>query len=266
MRYMLKGLRSNSWTTYTGVAHLALFVLFAGLSLADSRTVDGVDNWFKPMKFALSIGVFALTLSLLTPILLEWAREDKRRLRRVRLSSAVISLMLWGEILFIGGQAARGVASHFNIYTALDGAIYSAMGLMILTSTVMTGLFAAPFFLESPDSLRLKPLLLSGIRWGFVLFFLGSIAGGVMSSMLTHSVGDAGLARIPFLGWSLTAGDIRLVHLAGLHGIQVLPVLALLLSTRVALGRLLMAAYIGLFIGTVAITTVGISIARLISV
>ncbi|HBS05555.1 MAG TPA: hypothetical protein DEA96_11350 [Leptospiraceae bacterium] len=222
-------LRSNSWAIWTGILHAVLFVSLLVLSLIDHRTVDGVDNWYKPMKFALSISIFAFTLPFLTRPLM--SLKGVPGWRSPLVLSRIICLMLWGEMILITFQAARGVRSHFNIESALGGAIYSAMGLMILISTIATALLVLPYFRRAAE-LDPGPSIIQGIRFGSALFLMGSLAGGIMSSMLTHSVGDPGMHRIPFLGWSTTAGDIRAVHFFGLHAIQILPLIGWLGQDR----------------------------------
>ncbi|MCB1169058.1 MAG: hypothetical protein KDK25_01930 [Leptospiraceae bacterium] len=281
-RNVLENLRANSWTTFTGWAHLLLFLIFAVAASLDGRTVDGLNAWFKPMKFAISISIFAFTLSFLTVPLRrlsgmaakglspggpeisnsDGASETKGIAGRL-LYSKIISLMLWGEILLIAFQAARGERSHFNVDSALGGIIYSVMGAMILTSTIATIAFLLPYFRRSSQELGLASSTLSGIRMGTVLFILGSVAGGVMSSLLTHSVGDPGLNRIPFLGWSVTAGDIRAVHFLGLHGIQILP-LAGWLAHRLAWPSIyfkcILFGFSGLFFVATILTAMGLSL------
>lgn len=254
-------LKSNGWATWTGIFHAVLFLVFLILANIDHRTVDGLDNWFKPMKFALSISIFALTLPFLTNPLQKlnyipgW--------RSPVLLSRIVCLMLWGEIILISFQAARGERSHFNIESPLGGAIYGLMGLMILTSSIATLLLILPYFTRKQQELNLSRNVIQGIRFGSVLFMLGSVAGGLMSSILSHSVGQPGANQIPFLGWSTTAGDIRAVHFLGLHAIQILPLIGWLGESNNWSRSLISATnwlYTTIFGMTTGLTALGLSV------
>ena len=50
-----------------------------------------------------------------------------------------------------------------------------------------------------------------------------------MSSQLGHAVGvPEGSAGLPVVNWSTEGGDLRVAHFLGLHGLQAIPLFALL--------------------------------------
>jgi hypothetical protein len=199
---------------YSSFFFLALFMIFAGVSLFDTRTVLGIDPWIKPMKFAISIAIYLFTIA--------WLMRDIRpapRTRRV-LEFTILATMIV-EIVLIASQSYRGIPSHFNRTTPLNAAIFITMGVAISINTVAA---AVLFFLSLRSRPDLTPSYLWGIRFGLLIFILASIEGGFMAGRLAHSVGapDGG-PGLPFVNWSTEAGDLRIAHFLGLHALQVLP-------------------------------------------
>lgn len=204
--------------------HVALFVVFvAGIAL-DPRTVGAEPVWLKPAKFAGSLALFAATLGWLTAHL----PLADRTLKRVSYGIAAGAVV---EIALVGGQAARGVESHFNDATALDAAVYDAMGAVILgTMLLVTVLAGAAWSRE----LEVEPAFAWGIRLGLGVFLLGSLEGAAMVAAGASAVGSG--PTLPVAGWA-AGGDFRVAHFVGLHGLQVLPLAGHLAARRRAAPR-----------------------------
>jgi len=200
-----------------GVVCVVCFAILAVVSTFDATEVLGINRWIKPMKFFVSIAIFSWTTAVYMDFL-----EDRQKATRF-VSWAMIAIFLL-EMVIITGQAARGTTSHFNIKTALDGALFSIMGLAIVGNTFLA---AYLLYLYFKADIKLPKSIVWGMRLGLVLFLASSLEGGYMSAQLGHTVGAAdGGAGLPLVNWSTRNGDLRVAHFFGMHAYQAVPLLA----------------------------------------
>ncbi len=215
--------------------------------LVDDRVLLGAPIWLKPLKFSVSLAVYGATWAWL----LSLHPRPPRLLTRVATGIVVLALV---EMVLITGQVVRGVASHFNATTRFDGVVFNVMGFAIVAIWVGTLLLTIKLAAQA----LAPPAELTAIRWGMVLSLIGMLLAvlmverptGITGVVGAHSVGvpDGG-PGMPVTGWSSTGGDLRVPHFIGMHALQVLPLLALLVRRSPAATRLVRvfgAAYAGL--------------------
>jgi hypothetical protein len=210
--------RRNTLLAIAGWVHIGLLVLFLICMPFDNRLITGINPWIKPAKFAVSIAIFFWTMGWIMYYL-------QQTLRKVKIYSWIFAVALSVEMLIIGFQAARGTTSHFNVFSsAFDGALFSLMGIFITINLVITLLVLFDFFLQKTD---LPHHMLWAIRLGLFSLILASLEGFVMVGMLSHTVGaQDGGPGLPGLNWSTVAGDLRVAHFLGMHGLQLFPMFA----------------------------------------
>ena len=124
-------------------------------------------------------------------------------------------------------QAARGVALFYNTKTLFDAGLFGLTSLMLVINSFVVVLTFLLFF---ADYAPLPPAYLWGIRFGLLLFILSGWVGMFMLLNIGPTIGAAGGKGLPFFGWHLQAGDLRIVHFAGLHALELLPLTGSLLS------------------------------------
>lgn len=186
--------------------------------MVDDRMLAGLNVWVKPMKFSISGGIYVLTSGFLVT-LYPFSRRKKNMVNNI------VSWTMALEICIVVFQAARGVSSHYNQSSLFDGILFGMMG-MLIAIIVCTMVF---FIIET---IRLKLDTPRPIQWGILLgwavVLYGSWVGGQMIGQMAHNVGVAdGGEGLPWINWSTIAGDLRIAHFFGLHGIQIIPLFAL---------------------------------------
>lgn len=215
--------RRSPLLAWVATAHAVLFLIFIAGVLLDPAQILGVSRWIKPAKFAISIAIFTATIGLF----LGWVEESRRF---VGVLAWTIAVSMCGEMVLIALQSVRGVQSHFNVATVLDGVIFNVMGAFIMLNTVAV---AGALYLFWRRPMCVDGALRTGIRLGTLLLFLASLEGGLMVGRGSHSVGvhDGG-PGLPFVNWSTGAGDLRVAHFFGMHALQILPLLGFFLARR----------------------------------
>lgn len=221
----------------------ALLAVACGIGiLVDSRVILGVNLWEKPLKFAISIAVYAITWS--------WLIGQLTRFRKAAWWAGTASaVLLVIETVIIVGLAAAGGTSHFNVSTPFNTVMWSIMAfsitaLWLATFVVSIILFRNPFA---------DPARTLAVRAGAMIALLGMglafLMTGPTAAQLddwqgiagAHTVGLAdGGPGLPVLGWSTVAGDLRIPHFVGMHALQLIPLALLLLelaSRRVTILR-----------------------------
>lgn len=204
-----------------GLVHFLVFFLLFIYSNFNDAKILGINSLYKPMKFALSIWAYAWTMDWLLPYL------DRPRVIKIYSCMAVVTLSF--EQWAITSQALAGQLSHFNRSSVYGIVLFALMGVFILTFTIWTGWITVLFFRQRAFSIPTP--IVWGVRAGLVCFVVFSLFGGYISSLPGHTVGAAdGGPGLPFVNWSRVAGDLRIAHFLGIHGLQVLPLLGYCVS------------------------------------
>lgn len=213
----------SPWLAWGGAVQMGLALVMALLAAFDGRLVAGTNLWIKPVKFALSTGLFQWTVAWLLGTLL-LAASSRRAVEAVVFATMTI------EMFFIILQAARGVKSHFNVDSVTGSAIFGIMGIAIALNTLALAWLLIESLGAQPE---IPGSYLAGIRAGLLIFLLASIQGGFMAASGAHTVGapDGG-PGLPFLNWSTGYGDLRVAHFIGLHALQFLPLMGWLVRDR----------------------------------
>lgn len=217
-------------------ASMALLALVAlGGLIVDDRVLLGAPIWAKPLKFAVSFVAYCMTLA--------WMLTLLPRARRLGWwAGTVVAATGLVEIALITLQAVRGRRSHFNNETPFDAAVFQAMGATVVVLWLATLVIAV---------LLLRARILDratawAVRLGSLIALVGAAIGFLMVTPTpeqlaagddppivgAHSVGvpDGG-PSMAVTGWSTTGGDLRVAHFFGMHALQLIPLLLLVLVT-----------------------------------
>jgi hypothetical protein len=191
-----------------GAAGLVLALVCLIAVAVRGRFIPPEGKMLDAATFCLGVGVFTLTIALLLP-LADYSPPGRRRWRRAYYVFAVYGLVL--ESL----QAFRGLDPRFTEEGGpIDVIAGIVFGVTALSNTVLFVLLGLRFFRSEvlPD----RPALRLGIRYGVAAVWLSFAVGISMSVNKGRHVGEE--------------GNLLLSHALGVHGIQTIPAVALLVT------------------------------------
>lgn len=219
---------------WSGAILLAITPLLTAAAGLDERTVfAGRSPWDKPVRFALSLGIYALTMA----VAARWLLARTHVMGWRWLSPVVLGALIF-EMSWILVPAARGVDSHFNERTAFEDLMFGLMGvgaMLLSLGALWLGLAASRLTLTAVGA---------GDRLVALGIALGFIGTGLLLPWTGEALVDAGRSQsafeaefvLPLLGWRLDGSDPRPAHFVAAHLMQILPLAALGLA-RVHHGR-----------------------------
>lgn len=180
----------------------------AAIGIRGSEVVGAEGHLRKAMAFDVAVGIYLLTLILLLPL----ARFSRRGLAAWRVSLALLTLYAFA---MENVQIARGIDPRFTRVgsvadQALGGLFFLAAMGMVVTFAIVAWKVAARR-MDGADG----PLLLA-VRYGIVAVFGAFVAGMWMSAAQGSRAG--------------AEGSILPLHAIGFHGMQALPLVAILLT------------------------------------
>lgn len=230
----------------TGLVHAAIWAVVGG-------PVDGPLSWRKPVTFGISFGLTTATLAWVASYLpvrrgLGWAL------------SMLLCVSTGYEVAWVSLQHARGVPSHFNDRTTLDENLFIVGAVAVVIAIIVIGAITLAAFTGTTA----PPPMAWAIRSG-LLALLAAQAVGLW--MLLHGLSQLDDDTGPLTRSMTTygaAGAMKFAHFVPMHAIQVLAVVAWLLTfsdlaqrRQVRLVTLAAIGYAGLFGVALLRTAVG---------
>jgi hypothetical protein len=225
-------------TLIFGVAiEVALIAITLIAYQIDSRLINDINIWTKPLKFQFSQMILLLTFLWMLPLISEEFKKGKL----VRYGVNLLTIAGTFEVFYITLQSARGLTSHFNNNSKIEAIAYSIMGVGAVMMVIGCFLYGVAILKSKIKQGQLGFQL--GSAWGLMLgAVLTLITASILANGSGHWVGGikSDLNGLPLVGWSTTGGDLRVPHFFATHMMQAMPLLGLIVDKFMPLKAKLM--------------------------
>jgi hypothetical protein len=203
---------------WCGTLMLASGAVHAVVAAVDWAPWWGAVSWRKPVVFGMSLGMLA------------WSAVWVMRQLPVRRWGWIPAGLLAGgsivELIAITMQRWRGEASHFNYRTSFDAAIWAVMSRAI----IIVALALAVLLVWSLVQFRGTPAARIAVVAGLSAMMVSGYIGYDMAALGEAAAAATGHAPASIVFGA--AGSAKLAHALGMHGLQVLGLLAIGLGLR----------------------------------
>ncbi|HEU4349648.1 MAG TPA: hypothetical protein VFR35_17875 [Actinoplanes sp.] len=203
---------------WCGTLLLASGALHAVVAVVDGGPWWGSVSWRKPVVFGMSFGILA------------WSAVWVLRQLPVRRWGWLPAVLLGGgafvEVALITVQRWRGKASHFNYETGLDAAVWSVMAKVIILVALAVAVLLVWSLVQFRGGLASRIAVVVGL----LAIEVSGYIGYDMAAMGEAAAEATGHAPSTIVFGA--AGSAKLAHALGMHGLQVLGVLAIGLGLR----------------------------------
>lgn len=201
---------------WAGLLLLASAVLHGVVAVVDGSAWWGPVSWRKPITFGLSLGLLLWAVV--------WIVRQLPDRWWVRVPAGVLGVSSVLEAILITMQRWRGVASHFNEATPFDAGVWGAISTLILPLTLSVLLLLIGALVRFRGTPAARVAVVAGLTGVLV-------AGAIGNDMA--AIGDAAFTETGHVPTEVlfgAAGSAKLAHFVGLHGLQVLALLAIVLD------------------------------------
>ncbi|WP_240136430.1 hypothetical protein [Streptomyces sp. MUM 178J] len=208
---------------WCGTLLLASGAVHAVVAAVDWAPWRGAVSWRKPAVFGMSFGVLSWSAV--------WVMRQLPARRWGWLPASLLGAGSVVEVTMITMQRWRGEASHFNQEAAFDSAVWSVMGSVVVLVAFAIALFLVWSLVRFQGTPAARIAVVAGL---LAILVSGYIGFGMAEE--GEAVVDA-TGRVPDTVVFGAEGSAKLAHAVGMHGLQVLGLLAIGLGLRLPPAR-----------------------------
>ncbi|MCL6731839.1 hypothetical protein [Streptomyces neyagawaensis] len=198
---------------WCGTVLLTSGVLHGLVAVVDGSPWWGPVSWRKPVAFGVSFGVLVWSVV--------WILRGLPARWWVRVPAGLVVGTSVAETALITAQRWRGVASHFNQATDTDAAVWSVIGTLILPLILGLVWLLVAVLVRFDGSPASRVAAVVGLAAVLVAGYIGSD----MAALGEAAFDETG--QVPREVLFGAAGSAKLAHATGLHGLQLLALIAI---------------------------------------